>query len=417
MRPMRLMGPMRLMRLMRPMRLIGLIGLMGLMGGCSSEQVPPEEPKPEVKETAIAFSGSVAEEEEVTRAETPLESNATTFYVWGYKNDGYNNETSEYTSYQLVIPGYAVNWVANTAGTTTSNSHDWEYVGQGDDQTIKYWDFKAKAYRFFGYALGGAAAVHADPEDPESDIVTPAIEPDAVTALGGLPKDVHTATEVTLTADIDGSTENTRKAAPYFSEMWYSTGALPDYAGKEFGKPVELRFIKPFAKVRFMFMFSDGISFTRKDLSNISFHPTDNSNVPTKGKITAVYPLKGTAISETWQTSVKGGVKSLDIDWYEDDSSVTPGDELPTTYDNSPLHWYYVLPALTQGSYTIEVSVSGKQVQTAVVPAEYMSWKPGYEYTYKFKITQEGQVTFELVQVAINGWNEADPEDHSVFNW
>ena len=386
----------------------GWVLLCLLVWACSSDPTPePQEPeKPEVKEIPIIFSGNMSQEDEVTRASTsPLEEITTTFKVWGYKN--YDYEAPNYTSYQQVISEYVVNWVENTAGTTTTNSHDWEYVGQGDDQPIKYWDFKAKAYRFFGYALGKGTAG------------PPAIEPATVTALGGLPKDVHTATEVTLTADIDGSTENTRKAAPYFSEMWYSTGALPDYAGKEFGKPVELRFIKPFAKVRFIFTSSDGLSINRSSIDDISFHPTDNSNVPTKGKITAVYPLKGTAISETWQTSVKGGVKSLDIDYYEANPSLDPppGDELPTTYDNSPLHWYWVLPALTQGSYTIEVSVSGRQVQTAVVPAEYMSWKPGYEYTYKFKITQEGQVTFELVQVALNGWNEADPEDHSVFNW
>lgn len=392
------LGDSRVLRVLAPS--LGWV-LFFTLTSCSSEQ--EQEPKPEVKETAIAFSGNLTEEE-VTRAETALEDITHTFYVWGYKNDGYNEGTSQYTSYQLVIPGFTVNWVANTAGTTTSNSHDWEYVGQGTDQTIKYWDFTAKAYRFFGYALGTATT-------------DPATEPATVTAVGDSPVDVPTATEVTLTADIDGSTEATRNAAPFFSELWFSTGNQELYSDKLFGKPVQLRFFKPFAKVRFMFMFSDGISFTRKDLSNISFHPTDNSNVPTKGKISAAYPLKGTAITQTWITSVKGGVKSLDIDWYEANPSYTPGDALPTTYDNSPEHWYYVLPALVQGSYTIEVSVSGRQIQTAVVPAEYMSWKPGYEYTYKFKITEAGEVTFDLVQVAINGWNELTPVDHSVHNW
>ena len=65
----------------------------------------------------------------------------------------------------------------------------------------------------------------------------------------------------------------------------------------------------------------------------------------------------------------------------------------------------------------MEVSVAGKQVQTAVVPASYMIWKPGFEYTYLFKITKAGEVTFDVVQVAISNWNESDPVDRSVHNW
>ena len=377
---MRPMGLMRLMRLMRPMRLIGLMGLMGLISACSSEQEPPEEPKPEVKETAIAFSGNMTEEE-VTRSTTPLESITNTFKVWGYKNDGYEND--EYTSYQQVISEYVVNWVENTAGTTTTNSHDWEYVGQGDDQTIKYWDFSALAYRFFGYALGKGTAG------------PPAIEPATVKALGGKPIDVPDATQVTFTANIDGSTDATLDAAPYFSELWFSTGALPTYSDKQFGKAVQLRFFKPFAKVRFIFISSDDITITNSDLSDISFHPTDNSNIPTKGNITAIYPLTGTETKVSWLTSVKGGVKDLTV----------------------PDVWHNVLPALNQGPYTMEVSVAGKQVQTAVVPASYMIWKPGFEYTYLFKITKAGEVTFDVVQVAISNWNESDPVDRSVHNW
>lgn len=382
---------------MRLIGLIGLIGLMSLMSACSNE---PEPVEPEPLQTAIAFSGNMQEQEEMTRAATPLEEISTTFHAWGYKNDGYEN--SSYTSYQLVMSDYTVNWTNNSAYTTTSNTNNWEYVGQGDEQSIKYWDWSVKAYRFFGYVPGkGTAAVHEDPEDNESAIVTPAVEPATVTALGGSPIDVPTATEVTLTASIDGSTEATRDAAPYFSELWYSTGALPDYAGKEFGKPVELHFIKPFAKVRFLFTASEGLTLDHSTLSDISFHPSNGANVPTRGNLTVSYPLKGTATTESWITSVKDGVKSLNEEW---------------TATNEK--WYYVLPILSQDSYTVEVSVGGKQIQTAVVPAEYMSWKPGFQYTYMFKITEEGEVTFDLVQVAINNWTEGgEPKDHIVYNW
>jgi hypothetical protein len=61
------------------------------------------------------------------------------------------------------------------------------------------------------------------------------------------------------------------------------------------------------------------------------------------------------------------------------------------------------------------VSVNGTQ-KTAVVPAQYMSWKPGYSYTYIFKITEEGGVVVDLVQTAVTPWTDMTIV-HSVYNW
>ena len=86
-----------------------------------------------------------------------------------------------------VFDNYQVNWVDNTAGSTESNSANWEYVGYknlpfgttttsggelNDDgvvanatasstniiQSIKYWDFSAGTYDFFAYSLGTGSA-------------------------------------------------------------------------------------------------------------------------------------------------------------------------------------------------------------------------------------------------------------------
>ena len=54
--------------------------------------------------------------------------------------------------------------------------------------------------------------------------------------------------------------------------------------------------------------------------------------------------------------------------------------------------------------------------RTAVVPAAYMSWLPGYSYTYIFKITEDGGVEIDLVQSAVTPWTELE-NDHSVYNW
>ena len=379
-------------------RHIAFLALMILMAACSSDNVPD----PTNDNKAISFVGGLQEEQAVTRAAQGLEDVLTnkTFKVWSYKNDGYVEPN--YTSYQTVMPGYTVNWTANTAYTTTSNTNDWEYVAQGTNQDIKYWDYDAKAYRFFAYALGNATS------------------PAAVTAAG------PTNDAVTFTTTVNASSVD---AAPYISRLWFSTNnpADPDHL---FGKPVQLQFVKPFARVRFMFTFVEGLSFGREKLKNISFLPTANVNtigdiddtndqiIATAGTVTVTYPLKGTATTETWTTASTTGIKNFDIDYYEPISPDPDPDPAATAAFNANAEkWYYVLPAQNQGSYTLQVAVVSEEIKTAVVPAEYMNWKAGYEYTYKFKITESGGITMDVIQVAINDWENRIETGHTVYNW
>ncbi len=52
-----------------------------------------------------------------------------------------------------------------------------------------------------------------------------------------------------------------------------------------------------------------------------------------------------------------------------------------------------------QGSYTIRAIIGGKEV-TATVPAEFMQWKAGYQYTYIFKLSDVGgNISFTDLQV------------------
>ena len=71
----------------------------------------------------------------------------------------------------------------------------------------------------------------------------------------------------------------------------------------------------------------------------------------------------------------------------------------PTLYQK----WYYVPPLANipyeQGAYTITANISGKKV-SATVPAQYMQWKAGYQYTYIFKLSDVGDnITFADLQV------------------
>ena len=93
---------------------------------CSSEQDKPEtpEPKPNV---GIAFGGANGtwQDAPTTRSgETGLETLFNSFRVWGYKN-----YAATPNSPQVIMDGYQVNFTLSSAGTTESNTADWEYVG------------------------------------------------------------------------------------------------------------------------------------------------------------------------------------------------------------------------------------------------------------------------------------------------
>ncbi len=422
-----LMGPMGLIGLIGPIGLMGLIRLMGLIGlmglvSCSSssdDAVDNNPPTPVNTEVAISFSGSESQEEAVSNggsnranktnraygtyganrraAGKSLSESATSFTVWGYKN--MSEDAGNYSGLQTVFPGYKVNWITGSAASTTSNSNGWEYVNQqpsGDEQTIKYWDFSAKAYRYFGVtSWSGAPPVL--PADYEAHKTYGA------NGVGTY--------EVSMLADASNATEIA--ATPFFSRLWFSTGNVGDYPDKQFGKPVQLEFVKPLARVRFLFKYAyprEGIKLG----STKSFKPTTvGDKIARKGTVTVSYPLTGTATKESYTIVAQTGDGSGELTAFTEDYD--PEDDGKVYTADAPGGWYTVLPVLTQGSFTLTATVNAVE-RTVVVPAEYMTWLPGYSYTYIFKITEEGGVEIGWVEYAVTPWSELEA-DHTVYNW
>ncbi len=363
--------------------LLGLLFLAGLTG-CSSDD-SNDATTPEEQGTPIAFSANQSEESYpntaaartrgangMTRGTSLHDALINEFTVWGYKNMEYS--AGVYDGKQLVFPGYEVDWQDNSA--TTSNSNGWEYTTK-PDQTIKYWDWGAKAYRFFGVTTGAGG-----PND----------------AIAG-------QTSFTMTAD--ASNADNIAATPYFSKLWFSTGNEALYPTRRFGKPVQLEFMKPFSKVRFMFNYSYEAEAIK--LKDPSFKPTDNSKIDLKGTFTVTYPLTGTATTESY------AVTDIDplVGLAEFDKEYIPegGAEREV--------WYTVLPidpSTPQGSYTLSVKVNGLD-KSCVVPAQYMQWKPGFSYTYVFKITDDGGVEIDMVLSAFTPWEVRESENYEVYNW
>ena len=434
-----------------PMSLIGLITLIALLlCACSSDE-PAAEPQvvepeaPQEMQVPISFSGSEEEEREVnqgaatkamTRAAKPLSELAvTTFNVWGYK------DMAAYGDRQTVFPCYTVNWYSNSAGTTTSNSSNWEYVMPSPDQTIKYWDWGAAAYRFFAVTKWGGevadpAARAKETYDTDGTYETygaygayetygvyEAHEPNE--ANGEYP--AYAVSMKAAKARVwDGSgdydkdaTAAEMAATPYFTRLWFSDGNLVTYPDKQFGKPVQLEFLKPYARVRYIYKYvypREGLT-----LSDQTFKPTtdytagsgDKVKIPMSGTVTVIYPLTGTATRE-WYTVTPDADNRLeafteDFD-AEDDTKV---------YRDTDDGWYMVLPCTSQGSYTLQVTINTKiktETKSCVVPAEYMRWLPGYSYTYIFKINEEGGIEIELVEAAVTPWTELGTA-RTVYNW
>lgn len=343
--------------------------------------------------TAISFSGQQGEEQAVSRGinrrtGTPLsDTGVHAFTVWGYKNMSESN--GDYGSLQTVFPGYVVNWISGSAASTTSNSSGWEYVAQqtGSDpeQTIKYWDWEAKAYRYFAVTSGTGAP----------DVATAGQVSFTMTADASPIRDGEGTAEEKIAANI--------AATPYFSKLWFSTGNVSVYPDKQFGKPVQLEFLKPYARVRFLFNYSYAAEAVK--VTDPSFKPTNGSKIARKGTVKVTYPLTGTLTKESYTVTKNASpAEGEELDAFTEEY-IPEGTE----------KWYTVLPVLTQGSYTMTVTVNNT-AKSAVVPAEYMSWLPGYSYTYIFKITEDGGVEVQLVQAAVTAWIELE-NDHTVYNW
>ncbi len=353
---------------------IWLIGLIGMVS-CSKEQIAGPDPEPKVQDpTAIAFNGKLTEEE-VTRANTPLEDYTKAFRVWAYKSMSVDNEGS-YSSTQTVMDQYHVQWVTNTANTTTTNSNDWDYILMTyPDQTPKYWDFAAKAYRFFGSA--------------------------EMSATPGTWEHITEGTECykyTCTADATNAAD-----APFYTHLWFSTGDAGDYPTRQFGHPVTMEFIKPFAEVQFKFIYANPDATPTPMLDDPDFRPLDSEKrIALTGTVTITFPITGKGTQETWNSTPEYSKYLTSF----------------TTPSTSTAYWYTVFPIPSQGAYKLTVTVNGAD-KDCTVPAQYMTWSPGYRYTYIFKVNDEGGVELDNVNIAVKDWqtDEETTAQYNLYNW
>lgn len=341
---------------------------------------------------------------------------------------------------QVVFNNYQANYGTNTAGTTTSNSNDWEYVGYKNlpngvttnvgvpafsaltesgqanaaavDQTIKYWDYSASKYEFFGYSLGGTGTT-------TSWATSTAMSP--------------------YTFDLSGT--QAQLSACYISDL------LTKVDMSATNTAVQLQFRKMESKVRIA-LYENIPGYSVKD---VMFYPSESgtpsttaylydksaltsstatASLPSQGRYTVTYTALSTTPGTSQQTPANitwtpaetaGNTSSVSFgianpgnesnqwtDWAatttervdvsgtltppgtvflgktSSGSTKSPEVSVLPNPNGSDLYMKvdYTLVALDGYGETIKVTGA-----TATVPAAYAAWKPNCEYTYLFKIS------------------------------
>lgn len=360
------------------------------------------------------------------------------FIVWGEKNETSENvgtaAGADGRSGHLVFKNYLVNWYDYSAYTTTSNTKGWEYVGlklddgtatpstesystnispnSGTDaQTIKYWDYGASTYTF--------------------------------TAISALPADIS-AGNVKITKTQSGTTvydkgysvvltEAANLDKLFFAErINIATSANTDRnQANKYGGNVTFRFHNAATKVRVaMYETVPGYSvkikeFKVADAADPAFTDmTDNvtanfaANLQNcakgiAGNLTVTYRSSEIGLENHPKVSFSGtkaNVLTLGTNLAANTQLGTSTTE--ATFDKSDKAYTSVFPNETNAqnlklklSYTLEAPVTGETIEitdkTAEIPAQYLQWKPGYAYTYIFKITDDNlyPITFDAVEI------------------
>lgn len=355
------------------------------------------------------------------------------FYVGGWKGGDLSSVNSVVTT--TVFDHYKVEWGVNSAGTTESNTSDWEYVGKGpgynatvSEQSIKYWDYSVGQYDFIAYSPSTATVITTGTPAEGEVLVTPFTPSTATEATGG----AYTVTGAT--ADL---------AKFYIADLVtaYNSANTKKIDGKPLmGEEVKLTFRNLTSKVRIglyetvpgysirdvKFYAKDGT--TSNTPSETATLYTSGNNIYSSGTYTIYYPTVDKNMNDDGKqpTDYNKAHVAFAPDASGSASTVTFGDgsakltytrdQVSTKEDGTPKYlgitsneatyitadkadaYTTVLPnesatALTlYVDYTLVSNDGSKETITvygakAVVPAQYCQWKSNYAYTYLFKIS------------------------------
>lgn len=377
---------------------------LAAMVSCSSDEFVGDSGSPNVVngnggEKAIAFASNTPR---ITRAEGSAAATVlgNKFKVYAVKKIGttYSNVFAKngYDSGDTYNASpYWVWYTASTAGSTTSNTKDWEYVGTGGtvitsgfgaEQTIKYWDYGADQYEFVAYsATVGSPTITKYKKDGFTVQAT-------AEQLAGL----YVADKLTITD------KNNSPSIP----------ASGSSTVNKIGDVVRFTFRSAATKVRL------GIYETIPGyvVQNVNFRPNASEFTATKSKAMLSGSFNGTSSTASGTFNVTYANSSPQIAVF---ASTAPTEQVGKYFDfgtfaaeNTAIGITSTAPTWASGSseyqsvfpntdhvanmilyvdYDLYNSTSGETINVkgakAVVPSIYMKWNPNYAYTYLFKIS------------------------------
>lgn len=402
--------------------LIFAIALVGLtLAGCSSDDFVAETPpvNPNETDVPILFNSSKGI---LTRSASDITGAAAAellgnkFVVSGYKGA----ETDPVGN--IVFDNYAVEYRANTAYTTESNTRNWEYVGVErikhaidngiTNQTIKYWDYSKPQYDFMAWSTGTAEAIY-EGTPAAGQVLVSAITP--ATAFGAATDDDVVAYTMTgAAADLEQCYISDIKTV---KKNEYGTEAVT-LRFRSLGSKVRIGIYEtvPGYSVRNVEFYSasavalDGTKDTPQLFSTVA------NNIFTQGKYTIFFPTvdsEGNADNNVahikfegtgdQSTIVQFGALQLTIP--EDGEQTTGNAYIGRTSNTASMageaegnFYTQYLPNEAGTNLNLRVNFvlestdgSGEIIEvkgaTAQVPLIYTQWKAGYAYTYLFKIS------------------------------
>lgn len=338
------------------------------------------------------------------------------FYVYGIKNET-TVGPGILTSDNLVFQNYKVTYTDGSANSSTSNSTGWEYVGNtlttgeaanmdnsgAATQTIKYWDYNASSYTFYAFAV-------ANDDLENGNIKVSKVTDYALDAY-------RNGYTVDVTADADPTKLYLSKRVEIMSSANKDQTQVNEYGGR-----VNMEFRNAMAKVR-VGMYETIPGYT---LTIDAFRIADNAS-PAFGDMTTAktdgfaanlpYVKKGTAgtmsVIYKDENTTEVNVPAVIFNAAHDNvlalgSNLCQGKQLGdkatgVVYDYDGGDYTCVYPMEGNGSnmklkvdFTLHSTV-GETIEvknaTAEVPAAYLKWRPGYAYTYIFKISDQTNAT------------------------
>lgn len=329
----------------------------------------------------------------------------------------------------IVFDNYQVNWVTNTAGTTQSNSADWEYVGlpflapstlvntEGVNQSIKFWDYSTDQYDFIAYSTGDATVITSG--DPASgEVLVSAIS----AANAGKTAGAYT---------LKGAAADLEKC--YIADMVTAYKADMTPAQPKFQDEIQFQFRALASKVR-VAIYETVPGYSVKDVKFYTDATTtiatgasatdatlfttgdaDKDNFYTAGQYTVWFPTIGANnISNSdynkahvaFTADTKGKTKAFGaLNYVAKEKRESVGTNFlgrtsaTASFAGTTAPYYQIAMPNEDGTvlelridYTLEsVDGSGEEIKvygaTAFVPAIYAAWKSNYAYTYIFKIS------------------------------